>query len=590
MVPANADHATGNKSQKNTSTLRALFVRLKFRKHHNEDDREPTRLTRMPNYLMHWWTPVAVAIVLLAICTPIAFWWGGHFHWPSADGISVCITIAGAALAVSTWQQRNDESAFKEQEQAQAQRELEADRQEREQIRLKQIERDEYWKRREQIYQLLGSENPGLRLGAIELLAELADSAAHSTLLNETEQQQLQRHIIDTLCLQVRHEGLNKINEGRQDEHAEIQRAILDAIKVRINCNNTKSGHAANWSTNRIRLTDTHFFTPITIDDITTHSTIDLSNSDLQEILQIKNSKMKHVIWKGAIFNSGVEIGEMNKPVTIEIDEIPQNSTETTFRNTTLITSNQTLTIKTNYDVKDDTPYRETRFIKCTFLSKHCPCPSECSCHISDIENECKCRHTSQCACPENCTESHIELIDHAPPKRRTRGALYSFDNCHLNAIKINLNNIEVHIELIGNRIRNGLHMQFHNIRRADAQSRYPYIYDTDGTTIDPPLVVQGNIFRVNGERIPISISYNIAPTLSIPYIPTLFNKNYISKADTFEESCNNSTSSRDHLHILHCEHNHPNSSQFYFKDAFSEEHKDQWITSWTTGDSTSEP
>lgn len=590
MVPANADHATGNKSQKNTSTLRALFERLKFRKHHNEDDREPTRLTRMPNYLMHWWTPVAVAIVLLAICTPIAFWWGGHFHWPSADGISVCITIAGAALAVSTWQQRNDENAFKEQEQAQAQRELEADRQEREQIRLKQIERDEYWKRREQIYQLLGSENPGLRLGAIELLAELADSAAHSTLLNETEQQQLQRHIIDTLCLQVRHEGLNKINEGRQDEHAEIQRAILDAIKVRINCNNTKSGHAANWSTNRIRLTDTHFFTPITIDDITTHSTIDLSNSDLQEILQIKNSKMKHVIWKGAIFNSGVEIGEMNKPVTIEIDEIPQNSTETTFRNTTLITSNQTLTIKTNYDVKDDTPYRETRFIKCTFLSKHCPCPSECSCHISDIENECKCRHTSQCACPENCTESHIELIDHAPPKRRTRGALYSFDNCHLNAIKINLNNIEVHIELIGNRIRNGLHMQFHNIRRADAQSRYPYIYDTDGTTIDPPLVVQGNIFRVNGERIPISISYNIAPTLSIPYIPTLFNKNYISKADTFEESCNNSTSSRDHLHILHCEHNHPNSSQFYFKDAFSEEHKDQWITSWTTGDSTSEP
>ena len=167
---------------------------------------------------------------------------------------------------------------------------------------------------------------------------------------------------------------------------------------------------------------------------------------------------------------------------------------------------------------------------------------------------------------------------------------MYSFDNCHLNAIKINLNNIEVHIELIGNRIRNGLHMQFHNIRRADAQSRYPYIYDTDGTTIDPPLVVQGNIFRVNGERIPISISYNIAPTLSIPYIPTLFNKNYISKADTFEESCNNSTSSRDHLHILHCEHNHPNSSQFYFKDAFSEEHKDQWITSWTTGDSTSEP
>ncbi len=49
-------------------------------------------------------------------------------------------------------------------------------------------ERDDYWKRREQIYQP-GSKNPGLRLSAVALLAELADSAAHSTLLNETEKQ-----------------------------------------------------------------------------------------------------------------------------------------------------------------------------------------------------------------------------------------------------------------------------------------------------------------------------------------------------------------------------------------------------------------
>lgn len=164
MVPADDEHTDSTETTSDT----------------NKKEHEHGRLTPMPNWLMKSWIPFGLGGVLLIICTPIAFWWGGHFHWPSADGISVCITIAGAALAVSTWQQRNDDNAFKEQEHAQAQRELEADRQEREQIRLEQIERDEYWKRREQIYQLLGSKNAGLRLGAIELLAELADSAAHS--------------------------------------------------------------------------------------------------------------------------------------------------------------------------------------------------------------------------------------------------------------------------------------------------------------------------------------------------------------------------------------------------------------------------
>ena len=103
--------------------------------------------------------------------------------------MKLCATIAGGGFAFSAWQQRShDNAANAKQAQATA-------------------EREDYWKRREHIYQLLGSKNPGLRLSAVALLVELADSAAHSTLLNDTEKQQLQRHIIDTLCLQVRHEG-----------------------------------------------------------------------------------------------------------------------------------------------------------------------------------------------------------------------------------------------------------------------------------------------------------------------------------------------------------------------------------------------
>lgn len=131
MVPADDEHTDSLEATSNTNTK----------------EPEPGRLPHMPDWLMKWWIPFALAGLLLIICTPIAFLWGGQFHWPSANGITVCLTIAGAALAFSSWQQRIEDNAKEEDQRAQEQRELEADRQERERIRLEQIERDEYWKR-----------------------------------------------------------------------------------------------------------------------------------------------------------------------------------------------------------------------------------------------------------------------------------------------------------------------------------------------------------------------------------------------------------------------------------------------------------
>nr|WP_303767920.1 hypothetical protein [Schaalia odontolytica] len=310
MVPADDEHKSANEADSNTSTK----------------EREPGRLTPMPDWLMKWWIPFAVAGLLLIICTPIAFWWGGHFHWPSADGISVCITIAGAALAVSTWQQRNDDNAFKEQKQAQAQRELETDRQEREQIRLKQIERDEYWKRREQIYQLLGSRNAGLRLGAIELLAELADSAAHSTLLNKNAEQRLQRHIIDTLCLQLRHEGLAHETEGSLEEHSSIQEEILNQLAKRIHEPRTHSS-LANWRAYNIDLSHTTFYTPVILHSLHIAQSIDVRNSTFHSHVTITDSTLNSLHWAHASFLSQLNISDC----TVIHDRFPDLLKEATF-------------------------------------------------------------------------------------------------------------------------------------------------------------------------------------------------------------------------------------------------------------------
>lgn len=196
--------------------------------------------------------------------------------------MKLCMTIAGAGLAFSAWQQRSHDNAIREEERTKAQQQFEqelrdreqdrldkqhqfdVEREERERNRLEQIERDEYWKRREQIYQLLGSENPGLRLGAVALLAELADSADHSTLLNDTEKKQLQRHIIDTLCLQVRHEGQATDRAENNNEHSKIQQLIIGTILERANVNKMNT-YLADWSLQKIDLSDSNIITPIYI-------------------------------------------------------------------------------------------------------------------------------------------------------------------------------------------------------------------------------------------------------------------------------------------------------------------------------------
>ena len=112
------------------------------------------RLTSMPPWLMHWWTPLLLAgIILAAGCflasiwhmplRPVSWWtinpywppsWPFNYHWPSKDAMALCATIAGAGFAFSAWQQRSHDNATNA-KQAQA-----------------TAEREDYWKRREQIY------------------------------------------------------------------------------------------------------------------------------------------------------------------------------------------------------------------------------------------------------------------------------------------------------------------------------------------------------------------------------------------------------------------------------------------------------
>ena len=314
------------------------------------------RLTPMPRWLMHWWTPLAIAEGLLRWTLIVAIFWGGQPHWPSSEAMKLCVTIVGAGLAFSAWQQRSHDNAANAKQARAA------------------IERDDYWKRREHIFHLLDSKNPGLRLGAVALLAELADQAAHSTFLNNIEKQQLQRHIINTLCLQLRHEGLALNNEGNVSDHAQIQTAIFETILKRIDVQRNRSLYA-DWSKEPINITSCMIHTPILIQNLTTDTTIDFSHSKFLSTFELNNTTITTLLWEQAYF-----IGELvtRNNSMIGIRSLPLVAPYSRYFNTTFVHDSETFVITLRL--------YENHKIKPTALLSNCKFISKLTKYASPIE------------------------------------------------------------------------------------------------------------------------------------------------------------------------------------------------------------
>ena len=275
------------------------------------------RLTSLPPWAMHWWTPLLLAGILLAAgcflasiwrmpLRPVSWWkinlywppsWPFNYHWPSKDAMALCATIAGAGFAFSAWQQRSHDNAISTKQARAA------------------IERDDYWKRREHILHTLDSDNPRIRLVAISLLAELADSAAHSTLLNPTAQRQLQQHIISTLCLQLRHEGQLLESEGTKEDHIGIQSEILEVIFTRVDPADKKD-LLANWSMEVLNFRNVNFYTEFKMIDRKTQCAIELTGAVFHENATFSGCAINKLVWHKSSFMKQLEFRSQRKENT----------------------------------------------------------------------------------------------------------------------------------------------------------------------------------------------------------------------------------------------------------------------------------
>ena len=429
MVPADYEHKSTNEAEENTSKQKNSLEKLKFWKRCKQEEEEPARLNPMPPCLMKWWTPLLIAFVLFALSLICALGWGWQWHWPSSKAMKLCMTITGAGLAFSAWQQRSHDNATNAKQTQAA------------------IEREDYWKRREHIFQLLGSKNPGLRLGAVALLAELADSAAQSTLLNETEKQQLQRHIIDTLCLQVRHEGLNQADEGTGEEHAKIQQSIVEIILKRINTISQQQRHA-NWSDEEITLDQCHIIGAIQIEKVVSNARLSLNQTVFHESLTIKRSQLLNLEWEDAIIER--ELFTVNSS-TIKLTTPPLSIRRAVFSNSIIHPS-----IGNDIEIKLPPTVEHIQFKECRFIKQKCYCNRNCTCRSQQNAEQCICEHCNRCPCTAVCKWATINITttnEHATASTQATPEL-TITGCDIAAINTTLRTPHISIDITHNRIQ----------------------------------------------------------------------------------------------------------------------------------------
>ena len=412
---------------------------------------------------MHWTTPVWIAAAGFLVALAFAAFWRGDLHWPSADAIKLCATIAGAGFAFSAWQQRSHDNAVRDDDKLDRERAADRVRAEREEQRtleetrrLEQIERDEYWKRREHIFQLLGSENPSLRLGAVALLAELADQEARSTRRNETEKYQLQQHIIDTLCLQLRHEGHSPGRMEDLNEHGKIQQIIINTIFKRANINSIKQSFA-DWSRHNIDLSNSNIITPIHIYDFHTHSIINLDGSHFFQPVTINGAKICRLFWATSTFHSLLSVGSFEHPTELGTDRLPHKVHIAEFYNTTMI-SQYALTIFRTPS-RDNAIRSNISFRSCNFIARECSCPSSCSCKIN--ANHCICHIQSECNCTKHCfNNGEITVMDLSDEANMTNThPNLQLTRCKTGRVYIEFNDSSANIHLSNNSIEEEIYI-----------------------------------------------------------------------------------------------------------------------------------
>ena len=312
MVPADDERASANEPEDNTSTRRPFFKKLKFWKRCKQEDDEPARLSPMPPCLMKWWTPLLVAFILFALSFICALGWGWQWHWPSSKAMKLCMTITGAGLAFSAWQQRSSDNATRELERT----------------------TETLWHRRNTAHALLSANSIYEQQEGVCRYLELADELNKRSQKNETLIHIFNASILSALSAHIRYLGAPPPQFiGDEIARGELQNLILQNILNRVNTN--LGGY---WDGLAIDLTNITFLTTVSIVNFTSKSKLHLNKSHFKHKVNIEITNSTTFYWKACSFLSKLEMTGKStdpsdqKPLLLN-DNLPQKNSTWKFEN-----------------------------------------------------------------------------------------------------------------------------------------------------------------------------------------------------------------------------------------------------------------
>lgn len=311
MVPADDERASANEPEDNTSTRRTFFKKLKFWKRCKQEDDEPARLSPMPPCLMKWWTPLLVAFILFALSFICALGWGWQWHWPSSKAMKLCMTITGAGLAFSAWQQRSSDNATRELERT----------------------TETLWHRRNTAHALLSANSIYEQQEGVCRYLELADELNKRSQKNETLIHIFNASILSALSAHIRYLGAPPPQFiGDEIARGELQNLILQNILNRVNTN--LGGY---WDGLAIDLTNITFLTTVSIVNFTSKSKLHLNKSHFKHKVNIEITNSTTFYWKACSFLSKLEMTGKStdpsdqKPLLLN-DNLPQKTAPGSLR------------------------------------------------------------------------------------------------------------------------------------------------------------------------------------------------------------------------------------------------------------------
>lgn len=433
MVPADDENKSANEAEKNTSTQKNFVEKLKFWKRCKQEDDKTARLTHMPACLMHWWTPLLVAAILFGPSLIFAIIWGGQPHWPSSDAMKLCMTISGAGLAFSAWQQRSHENVTHEQN------------------RFDDNQRNEFWQNRESVHALLNANSYAQQHEAVIRYIEMSDHIIKFKHIFANAGIHHQEAILTTLCAHVRKLGETEKTTLSELERAHLQEVIIKQILQRIN--------GGPWNELRVDLSKTHFLSELTIENLNTESIIYLNKSTFDHQVSIKAPSKITVYWEDAEFLGTLEItgtSSMKEPTKsiIHHDNLPHKINVAAFQNVAFSKISGILPQIHNMPVVETSnehgqQHNGRYFANCYFIRRKDHLDTSHTLTLLSLSRTATQSHSiCKAYLPEPYLWATINFQDHSHAATHNRTTDYYLEECQFKEIRATLGSISSSISL----------------------------------------------------------------------------------------------------------------------------------------------